>query len=112
MELKEKPKPGKGKDKTSSVSRADKSQKAVSPAIPQKQASRMMKEKYIREMKDRPKGKEQEAGQTDGQAAEQVQDSGRWAAGELAKPQSGTHLFPRRTIRQSRSPILRRNVLR
>lgn len=95
MELKEKPKPGKGKDKTSNASRADKSQKAVSPAIPQKQASRMMKEKYIRELKDRPKGKEQEAGQTDGQAAEQVQDSGRWAAGELASTS-------KRMIRQGR----------
>lgn len=95
MELKEKPKPGKGTDKTSNASRADKSQKAVSSAISQKQASRMMKEKYIRELKDRPKGKEQEAGQTDGQAAEQVQDSGRWAAGELASTS-------KRVIRQGR----------
>ena len=95
MELKEKTKPSKGKDKTPKTSRADKSRKAVSPATPQKQAFRMMKEKYIRELKDRPKGKEQEAGQTDGQAAEQVQDSGRWAAGELASAS-------KRMIRQGR----------
>jgi len=48
----------------------------------------MMKEKYIRELKDCPKDKEREKGQTTGeagtQATEQAQDSGRWAAAELA----------------------------
>lgn len=52
-----------------------------------RQASRMMKEKYIRERKDHSKDKESDKGQTTGeagtQATEQVQASGRWAAAEL-----------------------------
>ena len=46
-----------------------------------------MKQMYIQELRDGSKGKEkrteQTAGQTSEQAIEQVQDSGRWAAGEL-----------------------------
>ena len=52
-----------------------------------RQASRMMKEKYIRELKDHSKDKGGEKSQTTGkagtQATEQAQDSGRWAATEL-----------------------------
>lgn len=84
MELKEKPKTSKEKDKAPKISHKDKpAKKTVSPVIPQKQASRMMKEKYIRDLKDRPKDKDSEKLQTAEQAAEQVEDSGRWAVGEL-----------------------------
>ena len=52
------------------------------------QIGNKMKQKYIQRLKDRPKSKEERTSQTteqtDTQAIEQVQDSGQWAAAELA----------------------------
>ena len=52
------------------------------------QIGNKMKQKYIQRLKDSPKSKEERAGQTteqtDTQAIEQVQNSGQWAAAELA----------------------------
>lgn len=67
QEIKEKPKLGKAKEKPKSM------------LLP-KQAVHMMKEKYIKEMDQRPKGAE---GSTQ-QAPDQVEHAGRWAADELA----------------------------
>ena len=65
--FKEKPKTGKTKGKKSK------------PAVMPRQAARMMKEKYIKELDQRPRG-----GGDDGQTApEQVERTGRWAADEL-----------------------------
>lgn len=65
-EFKEKPKLGKAKEKPTS-------------AFLPRQAAHMMKEKYIKEMDQRPTGAE---GDTK-QAPDQVEQAGRWAAGEL-----------------------------
>lgn len=67
-ELKQRPKTGKTKGK-----------KSKSAAMP-RQAARMMKEKYIKELKQRPRGAEGDS-QT---APDQVENAGRWAADELA----------------------------
>ena len=65
-EFKEKPKLGKAKEKPKS-------------ALLPRQAVHMMKEKYIKEMDQRPK----EAGGSTQQAPDQVEHAGRWAADEL-----------------------------
>lgn len=65
--IKEKPKMGKPKEKPKSA------------GMP-KQAARMMKEKHIRELERRPSGAEGE----NRYASDQVEQSGRWAADELA----------------------------
>lgn len=67
-QFKEKPKMGKAKEKPTSA------------RLP-KQAVRMMKEKYIKELDQRPKGAEGDSGQ---QAPDQVEHAGRWVADELA----------------------------
>lgn len=68
-----------------------------------RQASRMMKEKYIRERKDHSKDKESDKGQTTGeagtQATEQVQAS-------------GTRPFLQRMIHRSSRLVLRRRSCR
>ena len=64
--IKEKPKLGKAKEKPTS-------------AFLPRQAAYMIKEKYIKEMDQRPKGTE---GDTK-QAPDQVEQAGRWATGEL-----------------------------
>lgn len=53
--------------------------KAKPPAVP-KQAARLMKEKYLQQLDQRPSGLEGETGY----APEQVEDAGRWAVDELA----------------------------
>lgn len=64
-EFKEKPKLGKAKEKPTS-------------AFLPRQAAHMMKEKYIREMDQQPTG----TGSDAKQAPDQVEQAGRWAAGE------------------------------
>ena len=65
--FKEKPKPGNAKEKSK-------------PTLLPRQAIHMMKEKYIKEMNQRPKGAEDSTQQ---EAPDQVERAGRWAADEL-----------------------------
>lgn len=72
MKFKEKPKMGKPKAKPPS---------ALNP----KRAARQMKEKYLRELDQRPEGPETETGYATGQ----VEDAGRWAADSLTDAATG-----------------------
>ena len=84
-QFKEKPKMGKAKEKPKSAQ------------LP-KQAARMIKEKYIKELDQRPYGTE---GGSSQQAPDQVEHTGRWAADELAG----------RAVEQGRSLAKRQSVV-
>ena len=89
-EFKEKPKLGKAKEKPKS-------------ALLPRQAVHMMKEKYIKEMDQRPK----EAGGSTQQAPDQVEHAGRWAADELTGRPGGCPPWGQRPIRRgcARGPV-------
>jgi len=90
MESKKTPKKEKPKEKTkdSAVSK-----KATHSAIPA-QTSRLMKQKYIRDLKNRPK----DTGTETEQAPEEVEQGERWAVGELTSTTG-------RTARQGREYV-------
>ena len=67
MDIKEKPK-----------SKGDSPKSRAAPAIDPKQAAKLLKDKYVKELEQRP-----ESESVDAQAAEQVQDTGTWAVDEI-----------------------------
>ena len=86
--FKEKPKMDKPKEKPKSA------------AMP-KQAARMMKEKYLRELEYRPQGTEQQS-QSE-YAPEQVEQAGRWAVDELTTAAPDRIAHQRREYVQKKS---------
>ena len=72
MKFKEKPKMGKPKSRPPGV-------------LDPKQSARMMKEKYLRELDQRPEGPETETGYATGQA----ESAGRWAVDTLTDAATG-----------------------
>ena len=67
MDIKEKPKAGRDSPKS-----------RAAPVIDSKQAAKLLKDKYVKELEQRP-----ESESVDAQAAEQVQDAGTWAVDEI-----------------------------
>ena len=67
MDIKEKPK-----------SKGDSPKSRAVPVIDPKQAAKLLKDKYVKELEQRP-----ESESVDAQAAEQVQDAGTWAVDEI-----------------------------
>ena len=64
-----------------------------------KQAARIMKEKYLQELDQRPEGSEN----TEMQAVNQVEDTGRWAMDELTVYAPRPHRQEKRAIKEKPS---------
>lgn len=80
------------KDKTAKKDIKSKDDKGgKKKAAPSTQASRMMKQKYLRDLKNKAKGKEGDTEQIEEQSTGQVEESGAWAVEELAS--TGGHVL-------------------